>query len=299
MPDPQLQVMRDNHGEYTRTWAQFSTADRIAYTVHATLHSAGKSQAKVNQDEINLGTTAVAVTKGALYFAFNGISTKIATYGGIKADKLASQSIPLHFVLIGTKICGANAPVPKDTDSNKYVLQLRSTRTNVREGNLANRMSQLHADEDIQSVRLVPTSLALSYRTLSLAYVKDRDYELLTYKLRVSGGDKATTSSYDPGAILRQTLASLATDDPTIPLKDVYWVLPKKDSAQKHAEMQLVKALKNQILEIGVSKPCCHLCAAHLEQAKIPYSTWSQVTTPGNDWWVGPENIIDLEIAPL
>jgi hypothetical protein len=297
------EIKRDQDGRYTRTDAQFSNADRIACAVHAALHSAGKPLSKGPQDKINLGTTAVAFAQDGIYFAFNAISTSPMAYKGFKASAAEIESIPLHFELEKSEICGTGKPVPKDRDSSKYVLQPRPARVNIRESELTANMALLRQDRTISKVRIVPTSLALPYRTVALEYIQGSDHELLTYKLRVSGQTKGEALKYHPKTILRDILKVLSEDDPLLSLKGIYWILSQADP-KCHAEMQLIRALGDagkSIREIGVSKPCCQLCAQHLDGLRIPYSAWSQVTNPGRDedWWAEPRRISALRIEPV
>jgi len=60
----------------------------------------------------------------------------------------------------------------------------------------------------------------------------------------------------------------------------------KMKDAREHAEMRILsyfKARSWELSEVGVSKPCCHKCADALEESRVEYTRWMEVTQAG-DW---------------
>ncbi|MDY0186378.1 MAG: hypothetical protein RBR16_00490 [Syntrophus sp. (in: bacteria)] len=324
MPNEKLKIVQKD-GEYTRSFETFSDADLIAYSVHAALYSGGgKSLHKDVQQNLNMDTTAVAVTKDCLYFAFNGISLEARNFLGLKFDKPLTdrktggvkdqdlyfiQNIPLDYNKSKTEYCGA-MPDPPQVRQGSTVIIYSPRPTQMRVAAAA--YVELSGNKQAHEIKLITVTRTLTigkneYKDIDVEYLPGKGVLKTTYQLKASGKEaKSSTLRYDPVSIVKEILSTLWLNDDirAMPRKAVLLKNKKNDPAA-HAEMQLLNYFQRgkidlrEIRTLGVSKTCCHKCADRLEKEKIHYSAWSEVHQQG-DWWKAPESILQVpEAVPM
>lgn len=320
MPNEKLKILQKD-GEYARKLETFSDGDLIAYSVHAALYSGGgKSLYKGTQQSLNLDTTAVAITKDCLYFAFNGISLEERSFQGLQFNKIPTvkkvdgkndqdlyfiQNIPLDYNRLKTEYC-EKMPDPSEERKGNTLIIYSPRPTNMRvTSGVYNELSTNKLESGISSIKATKTMTIgkNEYKDIEVEYLPGKIVLKTTYQLKATGKDKGTTLRYDPIRIIKDTLSTLWLNDDikSMPRKAVLLKNKKNDPAA-HAEMQILKHLKKENIDfkdvrtLGVSKTCCQKCADQLEKEKIHYSAWSEVNQIG-EWWKAPEAIFQVPEA--
>lgn len=272
MPKTALNKVTSLHGEYDESPSTLNDLDLLASALSAMLYSGINTQQPKKQQLANLATAAVVQNGRDFYMAFNNLNLEPRLNSPAANLGVLSANNPAELGMVATVSPVPPGqplpPAPGGSDPNTYT------------------------DPKKNSVNLITNVL-----------VNGSQPHMLVTK-RLVNKFRAGEVVFSPKETIKSTLFQMINDGQCAPglgtsIGKIVVLTPSTESFE-HAEMRLLRFMTHNDISskaIGVSKPCCHLCATALDGAGVTFTRWSDV--PGMKGWRAPDEITSTVVNTL